>query len=109
MMLFVTTSVAAVCIYGNHVLYTSAVDHIQTITQIQIKSFVILAVLRRSVYRVCRPHLRVIVPCQQSSFQRNVAAVASSGQLSVRFNRPEIRTSALRSPDKRGTARPNGW
>ena len=44
----------------------------------EIKSFTILAVLRRRVERVCGAHLCVIAPGQHScSFRRNVAAVAS--------------------------------
>ena len=61
----------------------------------QIKSFIILAILRRSVKRVCGAHLRVIGPGQHSSFWRNVAAVASRWQHCVRFDRPEIWTSDL--------------
>ena len=45
--------------------------------QLQIKSFIILAGLRRSVQRVGGAHLRVNAPGQHSSFRRNVAAVAS--------------------------------
>ena len=64
---------------------------------VQIKSNLsfILAVVRRSVKRVCGAHLRVTAPGQHSSFRRNVAAVASCWQHCVRFDRPEIRTSDL--------------
>ena len=61
----------------------------------QIKSFVILAVVRRSVQRVCGAHLLVIAPKQHSSFRRNVAEVASRWQHCVRFDRPEIWTLDL--------------
>ena len=47
---------------------------------IQIKSFIVLAVIRRSVKRVGGAHLRVIAPGQHSFFRKNVAAVASSWQ-----------------------------
>ena len=40
----------------------------------KIKSFFILAVLRRSVKRVDGDHLRVIAPGQYSFFRRNIAA-----------------------------------
>ena len=43
----------------------------------QFKSFIILAVICRSVKRVGGANLRVIAPWQHSSFPRNVAAVAS--------------------------------
>ena len=61
----------------------------------QIKSFVILAVVRRSVQRVCGAHLLVIAPGQHSSFPRNVAEVANRWQHCVRFDRPEIWTLDL--------------
>ena len=56
----------------------------------QIKSFIILAVVRRSVLRVGGAHLRVIALGQHSSIRRNVAAVASHWQHCVRFDRREI-------------------
>ena len=57
----------------------------------QIKFFMILAVLRRSLQRVCRSHLRVIAPGKHSgSFRRNVVAVASRLLHCVQFDRPEI-------------------
>ena len=40
----------------------------------KIKSFIILAVLRRSVKRVDGAHLRVIAPGQHSFLRRNIAA-----------------------------------
>ena len=52
-------------------------DHYQVI-----KSFIILAVLRRSAYRVCEAHLCIFAPGQHSSFRRNFAAVSGSWQLS---------------------------
>ena len=61
----------------------------------QIKSFIILAVLRRSVRRFYGAHLRVIAPGQHRSFWRNVAAVASRWQHCAQFDRPEIWTSDL--------------
>ena len=46
----------------------------------QIKSFIILTVLRRSVLRVFAARLRVIAPGHRSFFQENVTAVASRWQ-----------------------------
>ena len=66
-------------------------DHYQVI-----KSFIILAVLRRSAYRVCEAHLCIFAPGQHSSFRRNFAAVAGSWQHCVRFELPEIWTSCSR-------------
>ena len=48
--------------------------------QIQIKLFIILPVLRRSVRRVGEAHLCVIAPGQHSSFRKNVAAVTRRRQ-----------------------------
>ena len=61
----------------------------------QIKSFIILAVVRRSVQRVCRAHFRVIAPRQHRSYRRNVVAIPSRWQHCVWFDRPEIWTSDL--------------
>ena len=58
----------------------AAVRPVYNFTNLQTKSFIILAVLRQSVQRVCGAHLRVIVPEQHSFFGRNVAAVASRWQ-----------------------------
>ena len=46
--------------------------------QNQIKSFIILAVIRQSLLRVGGAHLHVIAPGQHISFPKNVAAVESS-------------------------------
>ena len=43
----------------------------------QIKSFIILTVIRRSVLQVGEAHLRIIAPGQLSLFRINVAAMAS--------------------------------
>ena len=51
--------------------------------KLRIQSFAVLAVLRRSLLRICGGHLRVIAPRQHSSFRRNVAAVASRWPLGV--------------------------
>ena len=56
----------------------------------QIKSFIILAVLRQSVRRFYGALLRVIAPGQHRSIWRNVATVASRWQHYAQFNRPEI-------------------
>ena len=54
------------------------------------KSFIILAVLRLSMQRVCGTHLPVIAGRQHSFFRRNAAAVASCWQHYFRCDRPEI-------------------
>ena len=56
----------------------------------QIKSFIILALLRQSVQRVCEAHLRVFAPGQNSCVRKNAAAAASHWQHCVQFDRPEI-------------------
>ena len=59
-------------------------------SQIQIKFFIILPVLRRSVRRVGEAHLRVNSPGQHSSLRKNVEAVTRRRQAlfanSVYFN-----------------------
>ena len=45
--------------------------------KVQIKSFIILAVLRRSDVTSCQAHRRVIASGQHSFFRRNVVAAAS--------------------------------
>ena len=72
----------------------------------QLKSFVILAVLRRSVLRVYGAHLWFIALEQHSSFRRNVTPEASCWQHCIWFYRPEIWTSRYR--DERVSARPIG-
>ena len=68
----------------------------------QIKSFIILAVLRRSVQRICGAHLRIIAPGQHNFFRKNVAATASCWQrYCIRFDQPKIWTSEL--PLQKGT------
>ena len=76
--------------------------------QISIKSFIILAALRRSVLRVCVVHLRVIASGQHSSFRRHVAAVASRWQHCVRIGGPRFEYQISCSRDQRVTARPTG-
>ena len=58
--------------------------------KIQIKSFIILAVLGQSVQRVGGAYLCVIAPKQHTFFRKNVAAVASRWQHCVRFDEPRI-------------------
>ena len=70
----------------------------------QIKSFIILAVLRESVYRVCWAHLRVIAPGQHSSFQRNVAAVRAVGHTVSDLTGPRFEPQTSRSRDERVNA-----
>ena len=61
----------------------------------QIKSLIILAVIRRSVWWLSGAHIHVIVLRQHSSLRRNVAAMASRWQHCVQFDRSEIWTSDL--------------
>ena len=61
---------------------------------IQIKSFMILCVLRRSMQRVCGAHLRVIAPLQHSFFRRNVAMVVTRWQDCVRLDESYLVPSA---------------
>ena len=72
----------------------------------QLKSFVILAVLRRSVLRVYGAHLWFIALEQHSSFRRNITPEASCWQHCIWFYRPEIWT--YRSRDERVSAQPIG-
>ena len=72
---------------------THACDSVLEIKQI--KSFIMLALLCRSVKRVCGLNPRVIAPGQHSSFRRNVAVVSSRWQRCIRFDRPDIWTSDL--------------
>ena len=58
--------------------------------QNQIKYFITLAVLPKSVLRVCGAHFCVIASGQHCFFLRNVAAVAIRWQHCVRFDRSEI-------------------
>ena len=63
----------------------------QQLIRKKIQIFIIIAVLRQSVKRVCRAHRRDIVLGQHSSlFRRKVVTVASRWQLSVRFDRLRI-------------------
>ena len=61
----------------------------------QVKSFIILAVICRSMWRVGGAHLCIVAPGQHSFFWKNVAAAASRWQHCVLFDRPEIWTSDL--------------
>ena len=54
------------------------------------KPFIVLAVFRRNVQRVCEAHLHVSAPGKHSSFRRNAAAVASRWQHCVQLDQPEI-------------------
>jgi len=72
-------------------------------------SFIILAILRTSVQRVCRAHLRVIASRQKTVTCVNVEAAANRLQCCVRFGRslfksrppaPEVRTLTVR-PSRR--------
>ena len=70
--------------------------------------FIILAVLRWSVWRFCAAHLRVIAPGQHSLFWRNVAAVASRWQHCARLTGPIFEPRSSRSKHERVSARPTG-
>ena len=54
------------------------------------QSFHYTCFITRSVERVCGAYLRVTAPGRLSSFQRNIAAVASRWEHCVRFDRPGI-------------------
>ena len=69
--------------------------HPQQISKIKIKSIIVLTVLRRSVWRVCGGHLRVIAPVQHSFFRRNLTVVAVPWQHCVQFDQPKIWFSIL--------------
>ena len=75
---------------------------------IQIKSFIILAVIHPSVQKVCGAYIRVTAPGQHSSFRRNVVAVASLWQHCVRFDRAKLKPQTSHSRDERVTVRPTG-
>ena len=64
------------------------------------KSFTILAILRRIVQHVSKAHFRVIAPGQHSSF-RDVTAKASRWQHCVEFDRPKLEHQTSRSSDER--------
>ena len=72
--------------------------------QIRIKSFIILAVLRRSVQQVDGAHLPVIAPRQHSFFRRNVTAVPSHWQYCVDLTGPRLKPQTSRSSDECVTA-----
>ena len=73
-----------------------------------IKSFIILAVIRRSVERVRGAHLRVIAPGQYSFFRRNVAAVANVNNTVSNLTGPKFEPQTSYARNKRVTARPTG-
>ena len=73
-----------------------------------IKSFVVLAVIRRSLQRVGGAHLRVIAPGQHSSFRRNVAAVPAVGKTVSDLTGPRFERPTSCSKEERVIARPTG-
>ena len=56
-----------------------------------------------------RAHLRVIAPAQNSSFRKNVAAVASRWQTVSDLTGPKFKPQTFRSRDERVTVRSTGW
>ena len=74
----------------DNVRQTLCSEMLLEVSHIKTDSFIILAVLRRSVPRVFRAHFMVNALVQDSFFQRNVAVVSSRWQRCLRFDQPEI-------------------
>ena len=89
----------------HHCNYPQNVNLITLINQcaFQIKSFIILAVIRRSVKRVCGAHLRVIASFEEMSQRWRAVGNTVSDLTGLIF---EPQTS--RSRDESNTARPTG-
>ena len=73
------------------------------LNKIKIKSFIILAVLHRRVYRVNEAHLRIIAPRQHSFFQRNMQRRRAIGNTVYDLTGPRFEPQTSRSRDKRVT------
>ena len=77
----------------------------------RIKSFIILALLRRSEQRVCEAHLRIIASGQHSSFRNKCRSCAELfvGNTVSDLARPRLEPQTSRSRDELVTARPTNW
>ena len=89
------------------VIYSFLQSRAQYLKTYQMKYFIILAVLRRSVLRVCGAYLRVIVPAGNTArFKEMSQRWRAVGNAVYDLIAPRFKPQISRSRDGRVTARP---